>query len=393
MPSSDVGERRLAGGRRLSLGAAALGLLGLALTAAGAWVSPRQAAFSWLAGFGFALTLALGALVFLLIQHATGATWSIVLRRPIEAAAGTLPLLALLFVPLLFALDDLYPWAGTGAGTAAIPEDVRQGYLNAPLFIVRAAICFALWIAVPATLRRWSRLQAADARLTRRSRALGAVALPPVAFTMTFAAIDWFMSLEAGWVSTVFGVYIFAGSILGFLALLAVAARLLDRGGALGGLLTPSHHHALGKLILTFLIFWAYIAFVQYLLIWIADIPAEAVWYVKRTRGGWAALAVVLVLGHFALPFFLLLSRTLKRRPTALAAVGAWLLVMHYLDLYWVVVPALHPDGVRAHPLDLAALVGAAGTTFAFGTVLLRRAPLVPTGDPRLGRSLEFFTS
>ena len=386
-----------AGGRSAMRVLAAGGVLGLALLLIGALADPRQAAFSYLMAYAFVLSFALGALFFLMIQHTIAATWSIVLHRVAEAVAVTLPLLTLLFVPVLFAWPWLFPWQGDAVGPAATsPAELRPGYLALPFAALRAAACFAVWNAAAVLLHRWSLRQqgGGDAvALAHRQRALSAVGLPLVAFTLTLAAFDWLMSLTPGWASTIFGVYYFTGAMVGILALLAVAVPRLERAGYLAGIITVSHYHALGKLLFTFLAFWAYTAFAQLLLIWIADLPREATWFVARTAGSWAAVSALLVAGHFLLPFFALLSRELKRRPTALAAVGAWLLVMHFVDVYWIVLPALHPAGARPHWLDAAAVAGIGGAAAAFGIWRARGASIVASGAPEYARSLEFFTA
>ncbi len=386
-----------AGGRSAMRGLAVAGVLGLALLLLGALADPRQAAFSYLMAYAYVLSLALGALLFLMIQRTIAATWSIVLHRAAEAVAATLPLLTLLFVPVLLAWPQLFPWLHDAAGPASpLPAELRPGYLALPYAALRAAACFAVWNAAALLLRRWSLRQQAggDAvALAHRQRVLSAAGLPLVAFALTLAAFDWLMSLTPGWTSTIFGVYYFAGAMVGILALLAVAAHRLEREGGLAGIITVSHYHALGKLLFTFLVFWAYIAFAQLLLIWIADLPREATWFVARAAGSWAIVSGLLVAGHFLLPFFALLSRELKRRPAALAAVGAWLLVMHFVDVYWIVLPALHPAGARPHWLDAAAVVGIAGAAAAFGLWRARGASIVASGDPAYRRSLEFFTT
>jgi len=382
-------------------GLAVAGVLGLALLLLGALADPRQAAFSYLTAYAYVLSFALGALLFLMIQHTIAATWSIVLHRTAEAVAATLPLLTLLFVPVLLAWPWLFPWQGDAAGptagpTARLPAELRPGYLALPFAALRAAACFAVWNAAALLLHRWSLRQQTGgdpAALAHRQRVLSAAGLPLVAFTVTLASFDWLMSLTPGWASTIFGVYYFAGAMVGILALIAVAAPRLEREGYLAGIITVSHYHALGKLLFTFLLFWAYIAFAQLLLIWIADLPREATWFVARTAGSWAAVSGLIVVGHFLLPFFALLSRELKRRPAALAAVGAWLLVMHFVDVYWIVLPVPHPAGTRPHWLDAAAVVGIAGAAAAFGLWRARGASIVASGDPTYRRSLEFFTT
>ncbi|HWV56346.1 MAG TPA: hypothetical protein VNZ57_02645 [Longimicrobiales bacterium] len=384
--------------RVLIRGAAAVAAAGALPLTGGFITNHRQAAFSYLAAYAFWLSLALGSLVFIQIHHTINSSWFVVLRRPAEAVAGTLPILALLFLPVVTSLPELYPWSLPGAELPTLLADEigrKREYLNVPFFLVRSAAYFVIWISASWLLRRWSiRQDAGDGEaIALRQRTFSAVMLPPVAFALTFAAFDWMMSLTPEWSSTIYGVYFFAGAAIASLSLLAIAAHALLRTGALEGMITASHLHALGKLMLAFLIFWAYVGFAQFLLIWIADLPREVGWYLARARGGWGAVGGVLVVGHFFVPLCALLSRGLKRRSSTLAVVGAWLLLMHYVDVYWLVLPALHPAGFRPHWLDFAALTGIGGTVVAWAARLLVAAPLLPTGDPRLQRSLDFVTS
>jgi hypothetical protein len=373
-----------------------VGGAGLLLCLLGAWLDPRQAAFSYLAAFACWLAVALGALLMVMIAHSTGANWFLPMRRLAECAAATLPLFALLFVPLLLAAGELYPWARpvrTLSGPVREAVLAKRGYFALPFFAGRAAAYFAVWIAVALLLLAWS--VRSDARpgpgLVRRQRVLAAVGLPPVGFAMTFAAFDWLMSLAPEWTSTLFGIYYFAGGMTAALGLLAVLAYALGRG-ELAGELAPAHFHALGKLLLTFVIFWGYIAYAQFFIIWIADIPGEAGWYLPRVSGGWRWVAAAVALAQFAIPFFALLSWRLKRVPAALAAVGAWLVVAHCLDVGWLVLPALHPEGPSLHWLDLAAFLGVGGAALAFGSRRFGAHAPAPVGDPSWPAALEFTT-
>jgi hypothetical protein len=333
----------------------AIGLVGLAASIVGFFVDPRQAYASWLAAFAAGASIALGALILVCVTHLTGARWFDPLRRIALDVAGTLPLFALLFIPILAGLGRLYPWVGRApaAGTA---------YLNVPFFVVRAVAYFALWAAVALLLRRWAirHTPDADAPPAGRERTLAAIALPALGLTLTFAAFDWLMSLAPDWSSTIFGVYWFAGGFLAALAVTALAATLRPAG------LEEDSSYGLGALLLTFVIFWAYIAYCQYLIIWIGDVPAEISWYVPRVRGSWGALALVLLGGQFVLPLLALLPHAAKVSSRALAPIAAWLLVMHWLDTYWLVVPAFHPDAVHPSWLDLSALMAVAGTGTAW---------------------------
>lgn len=337
----------------------AIGAAGLVLSVIGFVTDPHQAYASWLAAFAAGVSIALGALILVAVTHLTGARWFDPLRRIALDIAGTLPLFALLFLLLLPGVGRLYPWAHA-------PNAVNAAYLNPAFFVIRAVVYFAIWIAVGLTLRRWALARSTGAELppSQRERALAAVALPALGLTLTFAAFDWLMSLTPAWSSTIFGVYWFAGGFLAALALVALA-------GALGPMpLDEDRGYALGALLLTFVVFWAYIAYCQYLIIWIGDVPAEVAWYVPRVRGSWGALALVLLFGQFLLPLLALLPHAAKVSSRMLAPVAAWLLVMHYLDCYWLVLPALHPDAVHAHWLDLGALAAVAGTAGAWATWL-----------------------
>lgn len=372
--------------------ATVIGVLGIAVTGIGLLAGARAAWFAWLTAFTFWLSLALGALLFIMIQHAMSGTWFLVYRRIAEAMTVPLLLLAVLFVPLLFGLRRIYPWANPETISSLARE--QQIWFAGPLFVIRAVGYFASWAIVSAFLTRWSVMQlgAGASALARKQRLLSAVMLPLIGFTGSFAAFDWLMSLEAGWYSTIFGIYFLAGAILALLALLSVVSYLLPEHGMRVGL-SISHTHGLGKMMLVFVVFWAYIAYSQYFLIWIADVPDEARWYVVRSLGAWGWVSLLLVVGHFGVPFLLLLSRRLKRNARALAAVGALLLVMHYVDVYWLILPTHSPAGPRPSLYDLTALAGFGGSFVATALWWLRDRPLLPEGDPRLEQSLRFFTS
>jgi hypothetical protein len=291
-------------------------------------------------------------------------------------------------------MGRLFPWVHPAAGT---PEDARlwlhrSAWMNAPLFLARAALYFAVWIATSHLLHRWSVRQDGEGgtALTRRQRWLGAGGLPLLALTMTFAAFDWLMSLEAHLASTIFGVYWFAGSFVSAIAVLILATAAAQRRGLVAEGIGPQHFHSLGKYLLAFVVFWAYIAFSQWMLTWIANLPDEVPWYQARTGGAWAPVGLSLFAFQFALPFFVLLSRELKRRPLALSAVAAWVLAWHYVDLYWVVMPRLDRAAPSPHWTDLTALVGIGAAALAFTVWRLRGAPAVPVGDPYLQDSLRY---
>jgi hypothetical protein len=382
--------------RRLPMIGLVLAVLGLggslALGLLGSGEARHQLWHSWLVGALFVLGIALGGLFFVLVHHATQAGWSVAVRRVAENAMATLPFLALLFVPLLFGMGDLFHWSHDEAVKQDLLLQHKQPYLNVGFFLLRTVVYFAVWSALAFWFGRLSRLQdeTGERELTRRMRRASPPGLLLFGVTVTFFAFDWLMSLNPHWYSTIFGLYFFAGSVMAFFAFLALFTIAGRRAGLLVEVVSAEHQHDIGKLLFGFVVFWAYMAFSQYLLIWYANLPEETIFFAQRFTGSWRTLSIVLALGHFVVPFFFLMPRTIKRSPTALAAAALWLLAMHVLDLYWLVMPNLHIDGMAPDLLDAAALIGCCGLFLAaFGGVLKRRA-LVPLRDPRLPESLTF---
>ncbi|GAO02020.1 hypothetical protein [Anaeromyxobacter sp. PSR-1] len=384
------------GGRRLMTMAAAVGAAGLVVTALGAVVGdPRRVLYAYLVAFVYWLGLALGALLLLGALHASNARWPVVLRRFLEHLPAVIPLFVVLFVPILLGRGHLFPWVDPHGleGEVLHAVEHKKPWLNVPFFVVRAAIYFACWILVAHLLRAWSLRQDAVGGhdLTRRQRALGAGSLPFVALTLTFAAFDWMMSLDPRFFSTIFGVYWFAGSFVGAFAVVIIAANATRVDpNQFGAHMNTEHFHALGKFLLAFTAFWAYVAFSQFMLIWIANVPEEVPWYILRIEGGWKAVGVFLALFHFLVPFFLLMNRAITRVPGRLAKVAAWILFVHWIDLYWLVMPHLDPGGPRPSLWDLSAFVGVGGVTVAFALVRMRGTVAVPVRDPYLEDSLRY---
>jgi hypothetical protein len=371
----------------IGVGVAVLALLvSIVLASAG---DRRQFLFSWLVAYVFFLSLALGAAYFVLIQYVTQAGWSVVLRRTAENVMGTLPLFAVLFIPILLGLSDLYAWTAPGDDPLL---RAQAPYLNVPFFLVRAAIYIGVWSTLGLVWSRASRRQdtSGDPAISARLRRWSGPALMALAVTQTFAAIDWVLSLQPHWYSTIFGVYFFAGSLVSFLALLALAAAGWSGTALLGSVVTREHLHDTGKLLFGFTCFWAYIAFSQFFLIWYANLPEETVWFRARLEGTWHGVSVLLAVGHFLIPFFFFMPRAVKRNGRALAVGAAWMLVMHYIDIYWQVMPPLHPAGPQPSLMDLTALLAVGGSVVAAAGMAVRRSALVPLKDPRLPESLSF---
>lgn len=375
---------------RVSLGLALAGIVASALlTAAGGGLD--QFLHSYLVAFVFFLSLTLGALYFVVLQHLVRAGCSVVVRRPAEALAMNMPLLALLSLPVLFGLSRLYPWASPANAADAWLLHKRP-FLNVPFFLLRWVVYFGVWTWMARYF--WTRSVRQDGSgevaLTRQMEHASGGSMALFALTLNFCAFDLLMSLAPRWYSTIFGVYFYAGSTVGFFALLSVLIALLQRSGRLGGAVSDEHYHDLGKLVFAYTIFWAYIAFSQFMLIWYANIPEETAWYRIRVTGPWQPVGLLLLFGHFFLPFFYLLPRFVKRRPKLFGPMAAWVLLMHYTDLYWVIRPEASPGRVPLHPMDVACVLAVGGLWLAAAAHRLRRRSLVPSRDPRLLESLAF---
>lgn len=371
---------------RLGRAALVVGVAALAACALGATADPAGFARAWLVACVYWLGISLGCLALTMIQHMTGGDWGVVVRRVLEAAARTLPLVAVLMLPLLVRLDLLYAWAAPGAAADDPLLAHKEPYLNPSAFFFRFAVYFAIWIGLSFVLGRMSVAQdrTGDLDLNRRMRVVSGPGLVLWAFTVTFAAFDWLMSLEPGWFSTIYGVYFFGGFGLSALAFLIPLALLLARGEPMSEVLRPRHFHDWGKLMLAFVLLWTYFAVSQFLIIWAGNQPEEIEWYLHRLQHGWQWLGLALVLFHFALPFALLLSRELKRNARRLAALAAGVLVIRWVDLYWQVAPVFHLDGFALGWLDLAAPVAVGGLWLAVFVWLLGRRPILPYNDPYL---------
>src|SRR5687767_4262432 len=377
---------------RMPVIGAVCALLGIAACAILGIANPRQFFFSWLVSFLFVLSLALGALFFVLIQFAAQGGWGIVLRRIGETTFATIPVIAALFLPLLLGIHDLFEWSHADAVASDALLRWKAPYLNVPFFLIRAALYFGLWSFIALLYYRGSRGQdvTGDPGVSARLRLLAGPAIIVLALTQTFASVDWIMSLTPHWYSTMFGVYFFAGSFVGFIALLSVVSVAMRRAGLLDTVISPEHLQDIGKFLFAFTVFWTYIAFSQFFLMWYGNLPEETIWYRARMEGSWLAVSSFLMIGHFVAPFCYLMGRAVKRRDSTLALGGAWLLAMHYVDLYWQVMPTLHPEGIRPSLLDVAALIAVGGCFIAAAGWLMRRQALIPLRDPRLAESLAF---
>ena len=372
------------------LGVSALAVLALITTFVLGYFNPKQFAFSYLFAFYVFFTICMGGLFWVLVHHAVDAEWSVVVRRQMENLASLLPVMAVLFIPLIFVAPKLWYWMTYPAGKDIILDE-KAGYLNIPFFWIRAAFYFGFFTIAAWLLKKFSVAQDKDGnpKYTLWNRKVTFASLPLFAVSLTFAAVDWLMGLDFHWFSTMWGVYIFAGSALSSMCVLVLILTALRSVGYMQKVITVEHYHIMGKLMFAFTVFWAYIGFSQYMLIWYANIPEETVYFLIRNVESWNILNIILVAGHFWLPFLLLLPQASKRNPTFLCGIAIWILLMHVLDLYIVVLPAMHKTGFSPSPLDLVSLIAIGATLVAVYLKKLGDSALWPLKDPRLRNSIR----
>jgi hypothetical protein len=376
---------------RLQRGALFIGVIGLALGALGWFRTPEQFYRSYLPGFMLVLGLTMGSLGLLMLQHLTGGNWGIVIRRPLEAATRTLWLVVVLFVPILFGMGSLYrEWLSPDRLKEAPLSPFQQTYLTYNSFIVRAAIYFIIWIALVVVFNALSAQQDVnreDRALRRRLKMLAGPGIILYVVAMTFAVIDWVMSISPHWASTIYGFLFVAGQLISAMSLMIAIVVLLSRSEPYEHILQKRHLHDLGKLLLAFIMLWAYFDFSQLLITWSGNQPEEITFYKTRLYGGWGAVAIIVLLFHFALPFFLLLSRELKRNSRLLPKVAAWMIFARFVDLYWMTRPEF-TGSAMPHWLDFAVPVGLLGVWLAFFAMNLQQRPLLPLGEPNLAEAI-----
>jgi hypothetical protein len=368
-----------------------VGVLGLVLSGIGYAVNHAQFYHSWLVAFAFWASVGIGGYFLTLIHHLTGAVWSVVIRRLPETFMAILPFMLILFIPIIFGMHDLYHWTHQDAVAHDHLLQEKAPYLNTPFFIIRTVLFFAIWTLFGRLLYKYSIQNDVngDAGLLAKSKKISPIAVILFAFTVSFASFDWLMSLDPHWYSTIFGVYYFAGSIMATYAFVTLFVLFFEKIGPLQGLISKEHYHDLGKLTFTFTIFWAYMAFSQYFLIWYANIPEETIWFLHRWEGSWKGVSVLLAVGHFVVPFIIMLIRALKRSALALIIFAGWMLLMHWVDMYWLVLPNLHHHGAHFSWIDVAAMLGIGGLFLWLFMWQLGKHSLVPINDPNLDQSIN----
>ena len=369
-----------------------VGGIALVLSIVGAVKFPGAFYQSYLMSFMLVLGLTLGSLALLMLQHLTGGQWGIIIRRSLESAVRTLPLLLAFFLPIVFfGMKHLYAaWLDPEKLKEQPLSDLQKTYLTAGGFQFRALIYFAIWLALMFVFDRLSKQQdvnQSDRALRRRLKMLARPGIILYAFAMTFAAIDWVMSLSPHWASTIYGFLFIAGQLISSMALMIAVVVLLARTGPFTGVLQSRHIHDLGKLLLAFVMLWAYFDFSQLLIIWSGNQPEEITFYRSRLYSEWGVVAVIVVIFHFFVPFFLLLSRDLKRNTRLLPWVAVWLIFMRLVDLYWMTRPEF-TSSAWPGVWDLSAVLAAGGLWFFFFAGQLKQLPLLPLGDPNLAEAI-----
>lgn len=362
-----------------------IGVAGVLLVITGFLLDREQALRSYLFAYLYWIGMGLGSMGILLMHHTVGGKWGMVIRRMCEAGARTLPYMALLLIPVLLSIPTLYPWARPEALHDANIQ-AKAGYLNVPFFLARVVFYVLVWTFYAWRLSTWSAEQdsSGDERLMAKMRAVSAPGLVVFVWVTSFAFIDWVMSLEPHWFSTIYGLMFLVGQVLESFAFVIALLIVLSQSSPLKEYVTKQHLHDLGNMMFAFMVLWAYLSFSQFLIIWAGNLPDENPWYLRRLRGGWGWVALTLVIFHFATPFVLLLMRSTKRHAGRLMKVCLLMIVIRLLDVYWVVKPAFYNQQLKVYWMDFVTPVAIGGLWLALFFWQLKSRPLVPIRDPRL---------
>jgi hypothetical protein len=366
-----------------------IGLVGAVASIAGAFLAPDSFYSAYLIGYMFWLGLALGCMAILMLYHLVGGAWGTVIRRILESGMMTLPMMFVLFLPILFHLPRLYFWARPDGLADPKIADIAHSYLNFNGILIRYVVYFAIWMGMAYFLNRWSTEQDSIAgQSTLRFRAMSSIGLVIYSLTISFAVIDWVMSLQARWISTIYGLLFIAGEALSAFCFVVVIETILGKRKPMSEYLNDTEIHDHGKLMFAFVMVWAYFNFSQWLIIWAGNLPEEIPWYVRRLHGGWENVGLFLVVFHFAVPFALLLSRQLKREARTLVRLASWLIFMRMVDIFWHIEPASHP-GFHLSWLHFTVIAGMGGLWMAYFFNNLRARPLLVLNAPQTLRLFE----
>ena len=372
-----------------------VGLVGAVATVAGAFLFPNDFYSAYLTAFIAALSLSLGCMSILMLYHLVGGAWGTVSRRILEAGMMTLPLMAALYIPILFHMPRLYEWARPEelAKNAKL-KAIADSYLNSNGIVIRWAIYFVLWLLMAFLLNRWSTAQdneSARNQSTLKFRAVSAIGLIIYSLTFSFALIDWVMSLQARWISTIYGLIFIAGAALATYSFVVIIENILSKEKPMSGYLKSTEIHDHGKFMLAFTMVWAYFNFSQWLIIWAGNLPEEIPWFFRRINNGWGYVAFFLVVFHFAVPFGFLLSQRLKKNIRTLVRIAYWVIFMRVVDIFWHIEPAQSLGHTNLHIswTLFASLAGIGGLWLAFFFRNLRARPLLAVYAPQTLRILE----
>jgi hypothetical protein len=376
---------------RVQQGALAVGVVFTLLLVIGFFLDRAQFFHSYLFAFGFWAGISIGSLALLMLQHLTGGGWGLVIRRVLEASTRTLPLMLILFVPIVLGAHWIYSWTHQEELAKHPVLLEKSQYLNLPFFTVRGAIYFAIWLALAFFLNRWSLLQdrTAKNKFTKNMRVLSGPGMVLLVFTVTFASIDWFMSLDPEWSSTIYGFIYVAAWSLSALAFTVAVMAALAKHEPMNQIVGQSHFQDLGKLLLALVMLWSYFAFSQFLIIWSGNLPEEISWYIPRIHGAWGAIALAVIILHFAFPFLFLLSRSFKRDSGKLVIVAVLILVMRLIDLFWMIAPNFTGEHFHISWMDLVAPIAMGGLWLGVFARALTQRPLIPINDPLYETALE----
>jgi hypothetical protein len=396
MNSSDTVRLHIDSARKKAL---PLGVLGIILAVVFGFMASRntdvhgwqQFFQSYILAYMYWFAITLGCMVLLMIHHVTGGWWGYPIRRILEAGTRMVPWMAVLFIPVLVGLSQLYPWTWPGVIPVTPFSHFKQVYLTRGFFTGRAIVCFAIWLLYSNLLNNWSKRQdeTGDPVLQARLARLSAPGLVVWAITISIPAFDWIMSLEPMWYSTIFGMLFMVINLVTALSFSLVVLRALSSDEPLKDCVPAKDYVDLGSLLLAFILLWTYMSFSQFLIIWAGNLKGEIPWYMTRAFGGWAPVAVALILFHFFMPFLLLLQRAVKRRVQVLGLVAGWMMILSFVDIYWLIAPSYEPAGPRIHLVDIFSLVGIGGLWIAGFCTQLKKMPLLPLHDPRFEQALE----
>ncbi len=364
-----------------------VGVIGLIALIAGYFFAKDQFFQSYLVGWTFWVQVALGALVILMIQNTVGGRWGLVIQRLVEAATTTLPFLAIGFIVVIIGIPHLYEWSHANVVAHDELLQSKAAYLNTPFFIIRTVFYFVIWIGVAWLLRKWSAQLDDDpenAALRKKLRNLSAPGILVFGLTVTFASVDWMMSLEPHWYSTIYGIMFGVGAMAAGFSFAIIILMRMVKYSPWKDVIRTIDISDLGNWLLASIMLWAYVAFSQFLIIWSANIPEETTWYLARTQGGWQWVAILNVFLHFFLPFFFLLVRGTKKAPGRLLSIALLVLAMRFLDLFWLIFPAFTPGKIVFPWLSIVAWIALGGFFMAIFFRQLTKASFFPTYDSRL---------